>query len=315
MATSKSPPSLWDQVRARLDGDLLADLGLQLPSRFPTDLVEHEIEVLLEDGPSFAFVAWKASPRRPVFFLTDDGSCDVVAATRDELAALLLYAGADPHHRSGAKTARASLSREVRGRLDSVRDDLGLSADPALYATLRKRAKDLLGDVNLYAPATPRVIPDGPRLFAPDRGTKPAAKGASVAEKVTTRSTQPSLSIDRVADDPAQTRFSSSSAPRSAFKKVVWRTSATPFTGSGGYNLGATVKGGSAYAWGGNWVASFDLASGALRWKRRLPEKPRVGIGSRNGVSAAREGVRRLHIAQVRAKMPFVHRHWTGGPR
>jgi hypothetical protein len=39
------------------------------------------------------------------------------------------------------------------------------------------------------------------------------------------------------------------------------------------------------------------------------------GIGSRNGVSAAREGVRRLHIAQVRAKMPFVHRHWTGGPR
>ena len=40
-----------------------------------------------------------------------------------------------------------------------------------------------------------------------------------------------------------------------------------------------------------------------------------LGIGSRNGVSAAREGVRRLHIAQVRAKMPFVHRHWTGGPR
>ena len=45
-------------------------------------------------------------------------------------------------------------------------------------------------------------------------------------------------------------------------------------------------------------------------WFSRRPGR---GIGSRNGVSAAREGVRRLHIAQVRAKMPFVHRHWTCG--
>jgi len=39
------------------------------------------------------------------------------------------------------------------------------------------------------------------------------------------------------------------------------------------------------------------------------------GVGRASPVSAAREGVPRLPIAQVWAKMPLVHRHWTGGPR
>ena len=39
------------------------------------------------------------------------------------------------------------------------------------------------------------------------------------------------------------------------------------------------------------------------------------GVGRASPVSAAREGVRRLPIAQAWAKMPFVYRHWTGGPR
>ena len=51
-----------------------------------------------------------------------------------------------------------------------------------------------------------------------------------------------------------------------------------------------------------------DLVPGVVAAEHRR-------VGRASPLSAAREGVRRLHSARVWAQMPLVHRHWTGGPR
>ena len=76
---------------------------------------------------------------------------------------------------------------------------------------------------------------------------------------------------------------------------------------------------GSASAIGVAALVSPAEGESLARGLRRAIEHAKTiepwGIGSRNGVSSRKGGGAQATYRPSTSKMPFVHRHWTGGPR